>query len=76
MASENSSEQTDIQKDGDSAAEQPAAPMNRAERRAQGKKNQTHSEFGGPLGGRPLIDRLKSGPAGGAARFNRKVGGK
>ena len=76
MESENSSEQTDAQKAGDSTPEEQAAPMNRAERRAQGKKSQTHSEFGGPLGGRPLVDRMKSGPAGGAARFNRKVGGK
>jgi hypothetical protein len=52
-------------------------PLNRAERRAQGKKAQNSQPFLGGGGSLPLGQRVHGGgPAGGKSRFNRKVGGK
>jgi len=73
----------DIQdKDGDAAADpagdaEEVRPLNRAERRAQGKKGQNNHPFAGGGGSVPLGQRIHGGgPAGGKSRFNRKVGGK
>lgn len=62
--------------DPSAEAEHPL-PLNRAERRAQGKKGQNAHPFTGGGSSLPLGQRVHGGgPAGGKSRFNRKVGGK
>jgi hypothetical protein len=59
----------------DNGAGAEARPMNRAERRAMGKKGgQPNQGFG--HGGGFNAERLRSGPSADKSRFNRKVGGK
>jgi hypothetical protein len=77
MSTDNTPEKSD-ETPAESAPEgEVARPLNRAERRAQGKKGQTAHPFLGGGASLPLGQRIHGGgPAANKSHFNRKVGGK
>jgi hypothetical protein len=79
MSTEERAEKAEPSGDSTGATEtsEELRPLNRAERRAQGKKGATAHPFAGGGTTLPLGQRIHGGgPAGGKSRFNRKVGGK
>jgi hypothetical protein len=77
MSTENGPEKTDATPVEPTTEGEETRPLNRAERRAQGKKGPAAHPFLGGGASLPLGQRAQGGgPAANKSRFNRKVGGK